>query len=359
MNNNCDLSIIIPVFNGANCICACIDSVLKQRDADKFQIIVINDGSTDNTAQIVGEYATKHPNITLVNQKNAGVSASRNRGTDIARGKYVTFIDADDTIGAKYSAYLPYFDKIVHNSQIGNLSICKSSLTQPIKEHFFDDKFFVNLLTCAKRQNVDIALGGKITVNNIEKYIKRHIYTSEHVFNATPADKSVILNQADVRESANFAIYSKSFLDKNNLRFIPGMQLDEDILFCMLACLYAERIVSVPNADYLYHRHENSLSNATNYEISNKRYSLANVQRFSVLLSELAKHPEYATIYNHWLHVFSKECNKVPDSEYAEYFPPTRCAECPYTKCDEKCFLCAGDNYVLQKLRENTVTLFR
>lgn len=72
MKNKYDLSIIIPVYNGAEHISMCLDSILRQQDIEKFQIIIVNDGSTDNTISVVQKYVLKHPNITLINQENAG-----------------------------------------------------------------------------------------------------------------------------------------------------------------------------------------------------------------------------------------------------------------------------------------------
>jgi glycosyltransferase involved in cell wall biosynthesis len=358
MKSNYSLSIIIPVYNGARCIGACLDSVLRQKNADKFQIIVVNDGSVDNTASVVMEYTTKHPNITLINQKNSGVSMARNTGINNATGDFITFIDADDMVGLNYSAYAQYFQQ-TRGSTIDNLCISKSYLPIQFESHYFSDNFFTSMLDSAKETHAEVIMGGKITVNYVEKYIKRHVYQNQKTFANSATDKDIILKQADCRETANFCLYSKELLNKHDLKFVKGMQLDEDILFCMLACLYAKCVATVPDATYLYNRHENSLSNMQFNEYSNQRYTLANLQRFSKLLVELSKYPAYASVYTHWLHVFSHECNKVPTSEYGDYFPPTRCAECPFKTCNNDCIMSTGDNYVLSKLRENAATLFR
>lgn len=358
MKKDYSLTIIVPVYNGGLCIGNCLDSILRQKDADKFQIIVVNDGSTDNTKSVVARYKIEHPNIMLINQKNSGVSVARNAGIQHSNGDFITFIDSDDLVGLKYSAYCQYFQN-ARSTTIDNLCISKSYLPTQFEKHYFCDSFFTNMLDTAKETNAEVIMAGKITVNYIEKYIKRHIYQDPKIFTNSPKDKSTILKQADCRETANFCLYSKELLNKHNLKFVKGMQLDEDILFCMLACLYAKSVATVPDTTYLYNRHENSLSNMQYREYSNQRYTLANVQRFSKLLVELSKYPEYSSVYTHWLHVFSHECNKVPTSEYSDKFPPTRCAECPFAVCNNDCILSAGDNYVLSKLRENTATLFR
>ncbi len=358
MHNNYSLSIIIPAYNSAQNIGACLDSILKQTGSDKFQIIVVNDGSTDETQSVVEKYTKKHSNIVLLNQKNSGVSRARNAGIRNAVGDYITFVDSDDQVGLKYSAYEQYFTN--HSVAIDNLLISKTYLPDEVQKNIYSDKYFKNMLDVANDTDADVVLGGKITINTGEKYIKRHIYEQQKIFSTTPDDKSTVLVQADYRESANFCLYSKAFLKKKHLLFARNMQLDEDILFCMLACLYAKKVATVPDVTYLYNRHENSLSNAMYQETSNQKYTLANIQRFSKLLVELSKYPKYSSIYTHWLHLFSYECNKRPqNSLYAEHFPPTRCATCPFDKCDDNCFLSSGENYVLTKLRENIKSFSR
>ena len=91
------ISVIIPVYNGEKYISECIESVLKQTFRD-FEIIVINDGSTDNTAEI----CRKFKNIRYFYQENKGVSKAREKGLQVSKGEYITFIDSDDTIKSDF-----------------------------------------------------------------------------------------------------------------------------------------------------------------------------------------------------------------------------------------------------------------
>lgn len=91
------ISIIIPIFNSEKYLKECINSVLQQ-DYTDFEIILINDGSSDNSATICEEYVKKYKNIKLYSQKNQGVSAARNYGLNKAKGKYIFFLDSDDTM---------------------------------------------------------------------------------------------------------------------------------------------------------------------------------------------------------------------------------------------------------------------
>lgn len=91
------LSFIIPMYNCGEYISRCIDSLLGQGLEDnEYEIIVVNDGSTDNGHDIVAKYAQQHPNITLIDQNNQGVGAARNTGMEYATGEYIAFVDADD-----------------------------------------------------------------------------------------------------------------------------------------------------------------------------------------------------------------------------------------------------------------------
>ena len=94
------LSIIIPVYNREGTLKRCVDSLLKQIN-DNVEIVLVDDGSDDNTHQILAEYENdKH--ITVAYREHGGVSRARNYGLSIAGGKYVTFVDSDDFVGAGY-----------------------------------------------------------------------------------------------------------------------------------------------------------------------------------------------------------------------------------------------------------------
>ena len=94
------LSIVVPVYKVEQYIHKCIDSILEQSFKD-FELILVDDGSTDNCGNICEEYAEKDYRIRVIHQANAGLSAARNTGIEVASGKYITFVDSDDWIDNK------------------------------------------------------------------------------------------------------------------------------------------------------------------------------------------------------------------------------------------------------------------
>lgn len=113
-----DVSVVIPVYNQEDHIRQCIKSLLRQTHPfSKIQIILINDGSEDNSEIQCNAFAKKHTNIEIISQTNQGVSAARNAGIKKAKGKYIMFVDADDeisetTVEALFDFYEEHFDEV-------------------------------------------------------------------------------------------------------------------------------------------------------------------------------------------------------------------------------------------------------
>ena len=99
------ISVIVPVYNTEKYLHRCIDSILAQTFTD-FELLLIDDGSTDNSGTICDEYATKDSRVRVFHKKNGGVSSARNLGVDNAKGEWVTFVDSDDCVPQNGSALL-------------------------------------------------------------------------------------------------------------------------------------------------------------------------------------------------------------------------------------------------------------
>lgn len=91
------ISLIIPLYNAVRHLRACLDSVTRQSFTD-FEVILVNDGSTDGTVEIVKEYCRRYPYFRLINQENGGVSVARNRGMAESRAPFIAFLDQDDLL---------------------------------------------------------------------------------------------------------------------------------------------------------------------------------------------------------------------------------------------------------------------
>lgn len=124
MDNKINISVIIPVYNVEKYLSKCLDSIINQTYSN-FEVILIDDGSTDNSSNICDKYSKKDKRIKAIHNKNKGVSFSRNCGLDIASGKYILFIDSDDTIDEDY------LEKLINNSKKEEL-ICSNCIVETL-----------------------------------------------------------------------------------------------------------------------------------------------------------------------------------------------------------------------------------
>lgn len=117
------VSIVIPVYNVEEYILDCLESIRKQSYLD-YEVLVVNDGSTDNSLGVVKGFMEEHPemNITLIDQKNQGVSVARNTGISVAKGDCICFVDSDDMLD---SEYLRLLELELRNND-ADVAVCKA-----------------------------------------------------------------------------------------------------------------------------------------------------------------------------------------------------------------------------------------
>ena len=213
------VSIIIPVYNGEKYIESALNSCISQTYLN-IEVLVINDGSTDNTEQIVRSYQKKHNNIILINQQNRGVSAARNKGLEIASGEWITFLDADDEI----------FPVAIER-----------------------------LLEIAEKNSADIVVGKHISISERNK-----LYPMEGTGEVTiwEEQKGLEMHMKDAPElySVFGRLYNSKFF--SDIRFCAGRNTHEDSFFNFLCCLKNPKIAIINTVFYKYFVSENSLSHS-------------------------------------------------------------------------------------------------
>ena len=145
VSSNINFSVLIPVYNGENTIEKCLNSLLSQ-SADDVEIIVVDDGSTDGSAEICKEYAEKWTNLWFYSKENGGVSSARNVALNHATGKYVLFVDSDDYVFDNYfSTIRSYIDRYPElDSLVFSLAVeGKRNFCDILEEGYFDTELSI------------------------------------------------------------------------------------------------------------------------------------------------------------------------------------------------------------------------
>ena len=132
------ISVIIPVYNSEEYIGRCLDSVLAQT-YQTYEIVIINDGSTDRTGEILHKYAESHSCIKIYDIPHSGVSVGRNQGLQKAQGDYIAFVDADDEVMPEYLEVLFSLQKR-HNAQISVCGITHVNSTESCIKNVSEEK---------------------------------------------------------------------------------------------------------------------------------------------------------------------------------------------------------------------------
>ncbi len=170
MSNQPIVSVIVPVFNVEKYLKRCIESVLQQ-SLSQIELILINDGSPDNCAQIINEYAKSDQRIVVVHQSNKGVSAARNAGLRLATGKYIGFVDADD-----------YIEKDMYENLVGELERTTADIS------------------CCNWN--DISTDGSIrenVINNVESEMNHQVFLG-HIFDIPYSILPVVCNKLFIKK---------------------------------------------------------------------------------------------------------------------------------------------------------------
>lgn len=239
------VSVILPIFNVEKYLRECLDSILEQT-IDNYELVAINDGSTDSSFEILEEYEEKFENIKIVNQNNCGLSATRNEGIRRSEGNYILFLDSDDMLRADaleclYNlAYSNCLDLVVYDG------VRIDQFTDEIDNKKYDrTKIF------------------KKTVLSKDEYFKGSI-------------KKGMLHSP-------FHFYNKEFLNKNKLFFKDNL-LHEDELFSMKSYQYINNVGYCNEKLYIRRYRKDSIMSGNLYQNSNSlnsyKYILAEFLKF-------------------------------------------------------------------------------
>ncbi len=184
----CEISIIVPVYNVEKYLEKCVDSILKQTFTD-FELILVDDGSPDNSGAICDQYAEKDARVKVIHKENGGLSSARNAGIDVARGKYLGFIDSDDYIAEDMYALL--YNNIVKEE--ADMSICGIYDVYKDKEPKILSKF---RKVCTKTETMKLILDANIiSVHAVNKLYKRELFNSiRYPVGTITEDAAIILD---------------------------------------------------------------------------------------------------------------------------------------------------------------------
>jgi len=214
------ISLIIPIYNTEPYIRECLESVLNQTLKPE-EIILVNDGTTDKSLDVIADLIEAHQEIKVIHQKNAGLAAARNTGIEHATREYLAFLDSDDRLASD-------FLEVLHQA--------------------------------AKSQNLDVACAGNTRTypDGAHEIMSRNkTLMNEKILTGSEA-LLIQLKVGNYNMEVVDDLYKTSFLKENNLKFAVGL-LHEDEEFTPKVLLKAEQVMFVENYGYLYRQRENSI----------------------------------------------------------------------------------------------------
>ena len=256
------ISIIVPVFCAEKTLSLCIESLLNQTFTD-FEIILIDDGSPDNCGKICDDYARKDVRVQSFHTENRGVSAARNLGLQVAKGKWIQFVDSDDWVDDTFLAYY------LESSYIG-CDICFTGYIQErgknkSKEFFLNPGYYQ---------------GGNICDGIMYLYRRRLL--------------GLTCNK----------LFRKEIIDKYDLRFNENMNSYEDELFVLMYCSHIRSLAILPGGKYHYVVYGNPSS------LSSRKLPFIEIKGIAQLLYNAGKaiscRPDYSRFIkaNYYWHIY-------------------------------------------------------
>ena len=228
-----DLSIIVPVYNVEKYVRTCIESIYKQGlDEKSFEVIIVNDGSTDHSMEMITDFIATHQNIAVINQENQGLSDARNNGIKVAKGEYILMPDSDDIL--------------IENS------------LKPLLEKTLETK-------------VDLVIADFLTMTDeeIDDFYKKEFKQPEPQFKKV-VDEQIYLELLNPHQCFVWrTLYRREFLVTENLTSYPGIRY-QDIPFTHECYLKASNCIRTNILLNIYRKWPGSATNA--YKFENSRH---------------------------------------------------------------------------------------
>lgn len=258
------VSVIIPVYNASEYISKCIESVINQTYPN-WELILIDDGSNDNSLEICKYYSSKDNRIITLTQKNSGPSAARNSGIAISKGKYVTFIDSDDYITKTYLSDMLIFDCDIVASGIH-------------LEYTYDRNSTTN---CFKKNGI------------FKKNLNLILFEGEY---------------NSLWKSPCAKLYKKQIITENKFHFDTKLNYGEDHIFNLKFISKCNSIATIKNANYIYmHYGKPSLTNRSvphkiMFQYILECYNLRNrlIFQLNIRDKEYKKYIEHQLVFYYW-----------------------------------------------------------
>ncbi len=251
------ISVIIPVYNSAKYLEECLNSIVSQT-LSGIEILCINDGSTDKSAQILEKYRKKYASITIITIEHSGLSIARNIGVDHATGKYIGFLDSDDIVSSD---------------------------------------FYYQLYSLAEQNSCQIAVGPVVILDS-DTIIKNNFISRLHkkiqktLFCDLRSKRLLILTCVVWNK-----IFLRSFYRKNKVSFPPELYWEDNFVNFKLI-IHASKIAIAHSGRYYWRKHTDSMSN--NFKMDKKSFDI-----FRILLAIQAECTiEHDTDTSRYWHLF-------------------------------------------------------
>lgn len=213
------ISIIIPAYNAEINIRRCLNSLLEQTEKN-YEVVIVNDGSSDNTGKIAEEYKSNDCRFKVIHTHNRGVSNARNTGLDNAQGKYIIFLDSDDYLESNYLNMLMNTDDRYDIVCTNILMICEETGSELSRSNFRPSSFVLDS---------DESLENVITAGALEYAASKR--------------------------------YKKQIIDEYNIRFNEDFSVGEDTIFFVEYLVHSSTIKLTNESSYIYMKNNSGSSN--------------------------------------------------------------------------------------------------